>query len=277
MKFYKPLLLLCLVCTVFWSCKRNPLKVNLSGIEGSAEVVRFDNELFAVLQKDSLNGIVELSNIYPEFFNLFTYRFIRIGGIGDEHFPELIKQFVNDTLIQEVKTLVDSEFKDFNKTEAELVKSFRYFKYHFPEKEIPTVFAYVSGFNQSVVTAENIVGISLDKYLGRDCEYYRQLNATPTYKIQNMHKLKIPSDVAYAWAVTEFGESHQATTLLDNMVHEGKLMYFVDALLPSTHDTLKIGYTKKQLVWCKKNEAEMWRNLISRKLFYSNNRMDILR
>jgi len=65
--------------------------------------------------------------------------------------------------------------------------------------------------------------------------------------------------------------------LLDNMIQQGKLMYFVDAMLPEMHDSLKIGYTKLQLDWCKKNEAQMWSQLIEYKMLYSNKRMDIIR
>ena len=61
------------------------------------------------------------------------------------------------------------------------------------------------------------------------------------------------------------------------MIHQGKLMYFVDAMLPEMHDSLKIGYTKLQLDWCKKNEAQMWSQLIEYKMLYSNKRMDIIR
>ncbi len=61
------------------------------------------------------------------------------------------------------------------------------------------------------------------------------------------------------------------------MIHKGKLMYFVDALLPNAHDSVKIGYTAKQLDWCERNEAQMWSQLIEHKMLYSNNRMDIVR
>ena len=61
------------------------------------------------------------------------------------------------------------------------------------------------------------------------------------------------------------------------MIYQGKLMYFMDALMPDMNDTLKIGYTKKQLNWCKKNEAQMWLNLVENKRLYSNKRMDIIR
>lgn len=260
-----------------FSCKQNPLKVDISKIEKEIEVVRFDNELFSVNDNDIINSVVEISNKYPEFFDLFTYKVIQVGGIGDTLFFEAIKHFLTDTMILNVKKLVDTEFPDFDKTEKQLVKAFKYFQYHFPDKQLPTIFAYVSGFNQSVVTAENIIGISLDKYLGRDCGYYKLLNSTPQYKILNMHKEKIASDVAYAWAVTEFEYTNKTTTLLDNMIHHGKLMYFVDAMLPEMHDSLKIGYTGLQNEWCKRNEAQMWSQLIENKMLYSNKRMDVIR
>ena len=266
-----------LIVFVFFACKHNPLKVDISGIKNNIEIVRFDNELFAIQQNDTLNEIANLSNKYPDFFNLFTYRIIRIGGIGEEQFPDLLMQFINDTMIVNVKNLVDKEFANFHKTEKQINKAFKYYQFHFPEKELPTVYFYVSGFNQSVVTAENIIGVSLDKYLGRNCKYYQQLSTTPQYKIANMHKDKLLSDVAYAWGTAEFGETDKATNLMGNIIHHGKLMYFVDALLPDTHDSLKIGYTTNQLDFCINNEAQMWNYLVEKKMLFSTDRMDIIR
>ncbi len=180
-------------------------------------------------------------------------------------------------MILNVKSIAEKEFTDFKKTEKELNKAFKYYQFHFPEKELPTIYVYISGFNQSVVTSENIIGISLDKYLGRNCRYYKQLSTTPQYKILNMHKKKIVPDVAYAWASAEYGDKNEATNLIGNMIHQGKLMYFVDALLPDTPDSLKIGYTAKQLDFCRNNEAEMWQYLVEKKMLFSNKRMDIIR
>jgi gliding motility-associated lipoprotein GldB len=262
---------------VLFSCKPNRLKVDISDIEKDIKIVRFDDELFSLHQKDTLKELADLYNKYPDFFDLFSYKVIRIGGIGEEGFADLMTAFVTDTMIQNVRNLVKTEFSDFDKIAGQLNKSFKYYQYHFPGKELPTVFVYVSGFNQSVVTAENIIGVSLDKYLGRECDYYRKLATTPQYKVLNMHKKKIVSDVAYAWAMTEFGETGKATNLLGNMIHQGKMMYFVDAMLPQMHDSLKIGYTKKQEEWCKKNEPQMWLHLVEKKMLYSSNRMDIIR
>jgi len=261
----------------FSSCNRNPLKVDISGIETEIEIVRFDQELFALPMQDTLAELTVLRNKYPEFFDLFTWKVIGVGGIEEAHFLEIMGEFLTDTMIVNVKTLVEKEFSDFEKTEEELVEAFKYFQYHFPEKELPVIFTMISGFNQSVVTAENIIGVSLDKYMGRDFSYYKQLSNVPLYKIKNMHPEKVVSDVAYAWGMTEFDERGAATTVLDHILHQGKLMYFVDALLPEMHDSLKIGYTEEQLQWCQNNEPQMWNFLVEKKLLYSNKRMDILR
>jgi len=277
MKGLKYLFYIVILTIALLGCKRNPLKVDISNVKNDIKVVRFDHELFSISTNDTLNSLIELHNKYPEFVDLFTYKIIQIGGIDEEQFLTAMKLFLTDTMILNVEKQVDEKFSDFEEIENQLNEAFNYFQFHFPEKELPTVFAYISGFNQSVVTAENIIGISLDKYLGRDCEYYKKLNSTPQYKILNMHKEKIVSDVAYAWGITEFESSGKQTTLLDNMIHQGKLMYFVDALLPEMHDSLKIGYTGLQTNWCKRNEAQMWSQLIENKMLYSNKRMDIIR
>ncbi|MCE4565573.1 hypothetical protein INQ51_14735 [Maribellus sp. CM-23] len=274
LRFYSLLVLLTLV---FTACQRNPLKVDTSNVDSEVEVVRFGEALQNLEGKDTLTTIAELSNQYPEFFNLFTYRIIRVGGMGDEYFEDYMKTFLADTMINEVKSVVDDEFKDFAKLEKQLKKAFKYYAFHFPEKELPTIYTYISGFNQSVVTAENIVGISLDKYLGRECRFYKELNTTPRYKAMNMYRERILPDVAYAWAITEFEDENSATNLLGQMVQKGKMMYMVDAMLPNVKDTVKIGYTDAQLKWCKMNEASMWTYLIENKMLYSSKRMDIVR
>ena len=277
MKFVFRILFLSSFLLVLFACNRNRLKVDISEIEKDVEVVRFGQQLFETPMQDTLAELKELHDKHPDFFDLFTYKIINVGGIGDEYFPELMGEFLTDTMILNVKSDVEDEFSDFSKIEKRLNTAFKYYQYHFPDKEIPTIYTTISGFNESVFTAEGIIGISLDKYLGRDYTFYKKLSNVPLYKIKNMHKEKLPSDVAYAWGLTEFDETEETTTVLDNIVHQGKLMYFVDALLPDMHDSLKIGYTTEQIQWCENNEAEMWNYLVENKMLYSNKRMDILR
>ena len=277
MKWIKGLFFMGAIALIFFSCKRNPLKVNISDIEAEVEIVQFGEQLFNLEGKDTLQALTELSNAYPDFFNLYTYRVIQVGGIGEEDFPHMMSLFLTDSLIMDVNLKTDSVFPNQKRLEKDLTKAFKYYSYHFPEKELPTIYTYISGFNQSVVTAKNIIGISLDKYLGRNCNYYQKLSNTPQYKIQNMHKGKILSDVALAWGITEFEHEDRATNLLGNMVEKGKLMYLIDAMLPDMEDSLKIGYSTQQLEWCQMNEPQMWTYLIEHEMLYTSKRMNIVR
>ena len=61
------------------------------------------------------------------------------------------------------------------------------------------------------------------------------------------------------------------------MVYEGKILYFLDAMLPETADTIKLGFKKRQLDWCRKNEAHVWSYLIEKKQLFTTKRLQISR
>lgn len=268
------LLLISLLLTLF-SCQRNPLKVNVSAISVDLKVRHLDVDLLK-LKSDQINdAIPDLKKKYNEFFDLFTYRMISIGGSDQEDFQESLNSFISDTLIRKLELKV-AEKLDTTRLRNELELAFKHYRYYFPQKEIPVVYTCISGFNQSVVTAENLIGISLDKYLGTDSPFYEKLGLAE-YKRKNMHPAKIVSDVMYGWAVTEWPKSEQSNNLLCQMIQEGKTMFFVDAMLPETPDSIKIGYTAKKLDFCKKNEASMWTYLAEHKQLYSTDRMTIKR
>lgn len=67
MKWTKALVFMGAIALIFFSCKRNPLKVNISDIDAEVEVVRFGEQLFNLEGKDTLQTLTELSNAYPDF------------------------------------------------------------------------------------------------------------------------------------------------------------------------------------------------------------------
>jgi len=260
---------------ILFACHRNPLKVNVSAISVDLKIKHLDVDLLRLKQDQVQAAIPELKKSFGDFFDIFTYRMISIGGSDQEKFSETLYSFISDTLIRKLVLKV-AEKVDTTQLRNELETAFQHYRYYFPQKEIPVIYTCISGFNQSVVTSENLIGISLDKYMGTDSPFYEKLGL-PEYKRRNMHPAKIVSDVMYAWAVTEWPKSEHSNNLLGQMIEEGKTMYLVDAMIPEKHDTLKIGYTRKQLDFCMKNEASMWTYLAEHKQLYSTDRMTIKR
>jgi len=257
------------------SCSRNPLKIDVSDVSIDLKVRHLDVDLLQTKPDQMEASIPAFRSNYGEFFDIFTYRMIGIGGSEQPNFIEMLNLFVKDTLIQQLKVNVPEKI-DTVELRKELENAFKHYRYYFPKKDIPLIVTCISGFNQSVVTSENLIGISLEKYMGGESEFYEQLGL-PAYKRRNMHPEKIVPDVLYAWAVTEWPKVDNANSLLSQMIHEGKMMYFVDAMLPELHDSLKIGFTKKQLDFCRMDEASMWMFLAEHKQLFTTDRMSIKR
>lgn len=259
---------------VIVSCNRNRLVVNVSEQDVVLNIERFDKVLFESNQSEIRLDLVDLYADHSQFINLYTENIIKIGPLSGANFDDYLNSFLSDSVIRKVADTVGVRFSNFKEIETRLVEGFKHYSYYFPNKTIPSIYTYVSGFNESLIIAENLIGISLDKYLGSDCIFYRYLGI-PKYKIENMNPAKIVPDIFYAWALTEYPMSDSVNNLLANMIYQGKLIYFTEAMNPDFPDSLLMGYTTEKMEWCNQNEASMWAYMVEKKLIYGVERLDL--
>lgn len=256
------------------SCQQNRLKVDVKDIIVQLEINRYDQLIFETEHSNLIEVLYKEYDIHPDFIDLYFQDVLRIGKLDDQPFNQSLHDFVTDTVISQVAGKVLQQFADFSSLTKDLTSGFRHYQYYFPQKPVPAIYTYVSGFNQSLVFTDDFIGISLDNYLGSECVFYTYLGI-PQYKIKNMYPQKMVSDLFYALALTEFPKEVQFDNLLSEMVYEGKLVYFTEAMCPELQDSILIGYSKQQLEWCKKNEALMWNFWAENKLLYSVERLDL--
>ena len=264
-----------LLVSGFIACTRNPLKVDVSNVSVNLKIKHLDVDLLKLKNDELPVAVPELRKSYGDFFDIFTYQMIGIGGTEQPNFMQMLNSFITDTLVTQARLSV-AQTIDTLRFRKDLELAFKHYKYYFPEKEVPTVYTCISGFNQSVVVARDLLGVSLEKYLGAQSKFYEKLGL-PAYKRRNMRPEKIVPDLVQAWADTEWPKSDKENTLFSNMIQQGKVFYFLDAMFPEMNDTLKIGFTEKQLDFCRKNEAKMWIYLAEHKMLFTTDRMGIKR
>lgn len=267
----KQIIFVLLVFSLF-ACNKDRLMIDVSHVEVNLEINRMEQVIFNSNFDNTLKALDTLNEFYPEFMDVYLSDVIRIGGVDTKDFEKNLNLFRSDTVISQVADSVFIAFEEFGFIEEGLKKGLQHFKYYFPHKSIPLIFTYISGFNQSMIVGDDFIGINLDKYLGANCPFYRYLGIQ-RYKYLRMYPEKIVPDVFYAYALTEFEKLETKENLLSSMIYEGKLMYFTEAMNPTSSDTVLIGYTEKQLDWCEENEAQMWAYLAEEKLLYSTERM----
>jgi gliding motility-associated lipoprotein GldB len=261
--------LIIIIAFGFTSCQNDDEKIDLTKINVKVEVRRFDKDLFGINTDSIKSAIPKLSKEYGPFFQLFGEGVIRIGKIEEPGYVGYLESFLTDQMVTETFKKVQTVFPNLNSLNAEFTYAFKRYHYYFPNRNIPNVYAFVSGFNQSTVLADSILGIGLDRYLGSDCIYYPRLGI-PKYSIRNMKPDKISSDCMRAWAIGEFPYNDSIDNLVNNMIFEGKLVYFTKRMLPNQPDSLILGFSPAQMKWCQKNEKQMWTYLIENKMLFNS-------
>lgn len=249
-------------------------EVNVDDIDVNIEVKRFEQDLFAAGVDSVCSNYEGLRNEYGVFVDLFSEKIIGIGKYGDENFCPIIKSFVTDTMIKGLYTQVQAKFSNTNELNSIFTDAFRRYSYYFPNRLIPHVYTFVSGFNLSVGIDSSSVFIGLDRYLGSDVAYYSMLGI-PRYMQQKMTPEKISSDALRAWVMGEFIFNDSIDNLMSNMIWEGEVMYITSKLLPKQSIDKIFGFTPAQMKFCLNNEKLMWTYLIEHKQLFSTNSFDI--
>jgi hypothetical protein len=251
------------------SCKQTRKNPDISNIKINLKVLRFEQDLFGADFEKFADSLPFFRKKYGEFFDIFNYKIIRIGSDRNPAYPDLLKDFVTDYNMNRIYKEVSKQFTDFNEWQKKIADAFRYYKYYFPKLPVPIVITCITGFNQSIITTDTLLGIGLDKYLGTGNEYYNRLGLAHYLQL-NMHKAKIPSDCIRGWAMTQFTMSDSSANLLSNLLYQGKICYFTRALMVSEPDTLIAGMSAAQMEWCQTNEDNMWAYLVENKLLFKS-------
>ena len=272
-RLFAPLLLLIIFISTI-SCKRNHFKVDASKIKVNIHIKRLETDLFTLDPSEIKKKIPDLELKYNGFLRFFGY-VINIGEFSDSTWSDGLVKFCTDKLNNEVYTSTMKVFPEIKNIENDLTQAFIHYRYYFPLKKIPGVFTCITRFNNSIIIGDSVLGIGLDKYLGSDCKYYPGLEIYK-YQTAKMNPYNVVPDCMYAWASSEWNYKdmgYQTDNALAEILHEGKLLYFVKSMLPEHDDDLIFGFTSGQMKFCRNNEARMWQYLVEHNLLFSSEQL----
>jgi len=264
---------LILISTATISCRKNHYKVDTSSIDADIKIKRLETDLFTLNPEEIISSVPSLRQKYGGFLQLFSY-VINTGDVNEPSFGDFLLHFCSDKQNNDVYALTMKKYPDVKTLETGLSDAFRHYLYYFPGRTAPEVYTCITGFNNSIITGDSVLGIGLDRYLGADCEYYPRLNIY-RYLAERMTPENILPDCMYGWGASEWDFSvmgYTADNVLAEILHEGKLKYFEKCMLPETPDELIFGFTTTQMEFCRNNEGQMWQYLIENNLLFSTDK-----
>ena len=262
-----------LLIVMFYSCGPDKLEVDTSKVSiPPVHFQRLDKDVFSVTPSNVAAKTKDFQVRYGQFYNRYVSSILNNGGVVDSTYTESLLRFIHDKDMSEAYREVEKKYSD---NDVELIgdaleEPVKRFKALFPDRKVPVRYAtFMSGFNYNVVYVDSTIGIGLDKYLGADNRFYTMLQ-WPKFQVRLMDKPYIVPDVVRGWMITEFDNSDPVNNLLNHMVFYGKIYYLCDALLPTTDDSLKIGYTTAQMNYCHEYEKNLWGFFVKDNTLYEN-------
>ncbi len=257
-------------CFCFSSCQYFETSSNapdVSDIEVDLKIKRFDKDLFELDTTNIGQSLGNLARKYPDFYPFFTETLMEWSN---DSLPQEVKKFISHPDIQTIFENTESTFADFETYRPKLVTAFKYFKYYFPKASVPEIITYISAFRQMGLTLDQkALGVGLDFHLGKNYPFY-PTTGYPQYLINSFGPDYMTSHMMKVWAQQLYPESLKESRFIDRIVYQGKLLYFLDLVLPDAPDYAKMDYLPEQLEWCHNSERQIWSFFIEQKMLYES-------
>ena len=263
-----------LVSMTFLACNNNKLP-DIDHIEAPIDILRFEKTLF---QTDSSRYEIHFDSLkkaYPNFYPLYLNELLSLRQHPLYSQEQLLLSFTQNPNIQGLKDSCLAKYKNISGLENEFETAFRYYKHYFPNRQIPKIITHISEFGPATSSLDStLIAISLDMYLGKEFPFYRSISL-PSYIIERLEKPFIVPNAMKTYINGLYEMDRKNNNLIDEMVQEGKLLYFLDMVLPETADNLKIGYSEEDLAWCEENEKMIWSFFIEKNLLFESKQREI--
>ena len=198
-----------------------------------------------------------LLNIYPD----------------DQQFVAQIADFVADATVRDIYNITQQHYADLRWLEKELtsaMKKARALDCGIDQMKVAT---FVSGYFDygSRILADReskSVVVSIDQYALGWMEKYSWFGL-PMYIAELSDSAFLASDIMAEMARQFIAmPDEKNVTMLDLMVSEGKVLYFLDQVMPRKEERLKIRYSEEQMDWMRANESHVWAYFIQNDLLY---------
>jgi hypothetical protein len=267
----------------FISCNNKKASPDVSGIKVDLTVQRFDKDFFGTDSNTMMTALPSLQNKYPAFLPIFINNILGLGPLQTNNRAafEGAKRFLH--LTKPIYDSVAAVFPNTDELQKDFEDAFRYLKKYFPGYKAPDKIITLAGPIDGLAKmgtettpdfiGPDFLGISLQFYLGKNYSAYSDeyfiTNVAPQYRSRRFEKQYIVADAMKLIADDLFPDKTLGKPLIEQIIEKGKQWWLLDKFLPETADSLKTGYTQKQLEWCKANEGLIWNYIVTNENIYT--------
>ncbi len=258
------LLILLAACT---SKKKVP---DVSAVKVDLPTIRFEQAFFRVDTANIDASLQNLSNKYPGFTQDFLYNILGTHNNNDSATKDVV---AFTTSYKQLYDTAQTIFKNFAPIALQVQQGLQFVHFYFPKYPLPkqliTFFGPINSYG-NIITQDGLA-VGLQLYMGNQYSLYQSeafQGLYPSYVSRRFEPAYIPVNCLKNVIDDLYPNKVSNKPLIEQMIEAGKRLYLLDAFLPNTADSLKIGYTQTQLEVCYSNEKNIWAFFIENNLLY---------
>lgn len=228
---------------------------------------RFDRELLKAMSDDT--GI--LPNNYIPILKIYATGIIKCslpGDSTDKMVSDLKSVYASAKGFGQLYGDTENIFYDTSDIEKELSCGAKRYLSLFPGSYFPEIYTHVSGFSQSIITADSIMSIALDNYLGKEYKGYKGVFFD--YQLKNRERSRIVPDIFTVCLYEAFPYNVKKRQVIDGMIYEGCIIYAISRILPNRSISEIMNYSDELMEWCEENERNIWAYMVKSEHLYSS-------
>lgn len=225
----------------------------------SITIMRYDRVEARYLTTGDFSALQEMNTTYPTQTRALIEDLLRLGTVSDKDINKHLLEYFQDSTLQNIIFAAESEYADMSDLTKELKTAFRNMKRELPNTDIPLFYAQIGALDQSIVVDNNVIGISLDKYLGEDFAIYGRYYDEGQRKTMNREFI-VPDVITFyllsSYGVNEFRENSQHW----RDTYMGIVMYATNKFVG--RDAMKSVYIDKVSKYMKKHPELSLKDLL---------------
>lgn len=247
-----------ILCAFFLvSCRLKPSDPKERAQEAEVAVIRYDRLQNEYVEFNSFLALKKMNTEYPLLTKYLIEDVLKLGPVDDPHISDKLKAYFSDSTLRVLSSDALARYKDMSPIEEKFARGFKRLKKELPSVKIPGVYSQISALNESVVVGDSLLGFSIDKYMGSDYPLYKRFFYD--YQCKSMTPERIVPDCFAFYLLSEYPFPTQNDySLLDCMMHRGKIHYVVGKLLDFDSPGKELGFTEQEEMWCNTNRKSVW-------------------
>ncbi len=252
------------------ACSNEKKKPDVSHINVDVRIERFEEAFFKL---DTLNLPQELQNLqntFPAFYTVFMQNILQLPG-RDTNSYKMIRNIIS--AYRPIYDSIQMKYRNLDWLQSELKSGFQFVKYYYPEYQIPKVITFIATLDApGAILTPDYLGIGLHQFAGKNFSVYNDAQVQqlyPFYISRRFDKEYMTTNALKAIGDDIFPDQSVGKPLIEQMIEKGKSLYLLDHFIPDVADSIKTGYTKKQLDWAEENEGNTWAYITKNENIYS--------